>query len=185
MTIDIRPLAIADVKLVVPTRHSDARGFVVETWNRAAMRTCGIAMEICQENISKSISVGTVRGLHFQSPPHAQVKLLAVVSGRILDVAVDLRKASPTFGAHVAIAMDAESGTQIYIPEGFAHGYCTLEPNTVVSYMMSSQYAPSHEYGILWADPSLNIAWPVSEADAVVTKRDATWPRLAELQNPF
>ena len=123
MTLDVRALAIADVKLITPRRFADARGFFVESWNRKALNAVGLGVDFCQDNLSLSADLGTVRGLHFQKPPHAQTKLVGVLRGRIFDVAVDLRKSSPTFARHVTVELDAEAGAQLFVPAGFAHGF--------------------------------------------------------------
>ena len=130
--LDVRPLAITDVKLIAPKRHGDLRGYFVETWNRKAFREAGIAIDFRQDNQSFSAPKGTVRGLHFQAPPHAQAKLVSVLSGRIFDVAVDLRKSSPSFRRHVTVELDANDGHQLFVPSGFAHGFATLASDTTV-----------------------------------------------------
>ena len=149
-------LSIPDVRLFTPRRFGDHRGWFTETWSR---RTLDIAF--CQDNMSLSAEVGTIRGLHFQQPPHAQAKLVMVLKGAILDVAVDIRRASPTFGRHVAVELSAAAGNQLLIPRGFAHGFCTLEPGTQVLYKVDDFYAPESDAGIFWADPDLAINWPV------------------------
>jgi dTDP-4-dehydrorhamnose 3,5-epimerase len=185
MTLDVRPLAIPEVKVLTPRRFADARGHFVETWNRKAFRAAGIDIDFCQDNQSLSRAVGTVRGLHFQKPPHAQAKLVSVLAGRIFDVAVDIRKASPTYGKHMAIELAAVDGTQLLVPAGFAHGFCTLEPDTVVAYKVDAHYAPDADAGILWADASLGIAWPVSPDQAHLSPRDAALPHLKDIVSPF
>ena len=185
MTLGVRALAIADVKVLVPRRFADARGYFVETWNRHAWRAAGIDIDFCQDNQSLSRAKGTVRGLHFQTPPHAQAKLISVLAGRIFDVAVDLRKNSPTFGKHVAFELSASDGAALLVPAGFAHGFCTLEPDTIVGYKVSAPYAPNADAGIFWADEALDIAWPVSRAQASLSPRDAALPRLNDIESPF
>lgn len=185
MTLDVRPLAIPEVKVLVPRRFSDTRGYFVETWNRKAWRAAGIDIDFCQDNQSLSRAKGTVRGLHFQTPPHAQAKLISVLAGRIFDVAVDLRKRSPTFGRHVAYELRATDGAQLLVPAGFAHGFCTLEPDTIVAYKVSAPYAPDAEAGIFWADDELEIAWPVTQAQASLSPKDAGLPRLKDIESPF
>jgi len=132
-----------------------------------------------------SVDRGVVRGLHFQSPPEGQGKLVRVAAGSILDVAVDIRQGSPTYGRHVAIVLTATEGNQLFVPEGFAHGFCTLEPNTEVVYKVSRYYSPAHDLGMLWNDPSLGIAWPVSESAALLSDKDRRAPRLVELPPYF
>lgn len=185
MTLDVRPLAIPDVKLLTSPRFADARGHFAETWNRKAFRGAGLDIDFCQDNQSLSRAVGTIRGLHFQKPPHAQSKLVSVLSGRIFDVAVDLRKTSPTFGRHVTAELSAAEGVQLFIPRGFAHGFCTLEPDTIVTYKVDAHYAPESDAGIFWADERLAIAWPVEQARAHLSPKDAALPRLHEITSPF
>lgn len=180
---DVQALAVPEVKLVTPRRFSDDRGWFAETWSRAKLAEAGIDLDFCQENQSLSRAVGTVRGLHFQTPPRAQDKLVRVTRGRIWDVAVDIRKASPTYGRWVAAEISAEAGNQILVPRGFAHGFCTLEPDTEVIYMVNDIYSKADDAGVLWNDPALAIAWPVR--DAVLSDRDRDAPRLADIQNPF
>lgn len=181
----IETTAIPDVKLLRPKRFDDTRGFFTETYNRRIFENAGIHANFVQDNLSLSLATGTVRGLHFQQPPHAQAKLVGVLTGRVLDVAVDIRQGSPTFGGHVAIELSAENGTLLYVPEGFAHGFCTLEPDTRVTYKVSAFYAPTHESGLLWHDPALAIAWPVTTDEAHVSEKDRTLPALADLDMCF
>lgn len=185
MTLDVRPLSIPDVKLLTPRRFADARGHFTETWNRKAFRAAGIDADFCQDNQSLSTAVGTVRGLHFQKPPHAQAKLVSVLQGAIFDVAVDLRNASPTFGKHVTAELRATDGAQLFVPAGFAHGFCTLEPDTIVQYKVDAHYAPEADAGIFWADESLAIAWPVAADRAHLSPKDLNLPRLEAITSPF
>lgn len=185
MSLDIRALAIPDVKLITARRFADARGYFTETWNRTTLKEAGIECDFCQDNQSLSTSTGTVRGLHFQKPPHAQAKLVSVVNGRIFDVAVDLRKSSPTFGRHVTAELDADTGAEIFVPKGFAHGFCTLAPDTLVSYKVDAHYAPESDAGIFWADEALGIAWPVTPDRAQLSPKDANLPRLKDIASPF
>jgi dTDP-4-dehydrorhamnose 3,5-epimerase len=176
---DIVALAIPDVKLLKPRRICDARGFFAETFSRRRLAEAGLIADFVQDNHSLSTRRGTVRGLHFQREPFAQAKIVRVVRGAIFDVILDIRPRSPSFGAHVAIELTAESGQQLYIPEGFAHGFCTLAPDTEVAYKISRDYAPDHEGGILWNDPALGIAWPVRPDEATLSERDRRWPSFA------
>jgi dTDP-4-dehydrorhamnose 3,5-epimerase len=185
MTLDVRALAIPEVKLITPRRFGDARGYFVESWNKKTLRAAGIEAEFCQDNQSLSGPVGTVRGLHFQRPPHAQAKLVSVLKGRIFDVAVDLRKTSPTFGRHVSAELDAETGAQIFVPAGFAHGFCTLAEGTLVFYKVDAHYALESDGGIFWADETLAIAWPVARDRALLSPKDAALPRLKDIVSPF
>lgn len=174
--------AIADVVELVPARIADVRGFFSATYSPDALAAAGIATcNWVQDNHVLSAARGTVRGLHFQIPPAAQAKLVRVTRGAILDVCVDLRRASPTYGRHVAIEISAAAWNQLFVPMGFAHGYCTLEPETEVLYKVSHAYAPEHERGLDWRDPALGIAWPLAPSDAVLSDRDRRWPRLADL----
>ena len=183
--IEVEPTAIPDVVLVKPKRFGDARGFFSEVYNERSFAAAGLPTAFVQDNHSWSAQAGTIRGLHFQSPPHGQAKLVRVVRGRVLDVAVDLRRASPTFGQHVAVELSAENWYQLLIPEGFAHGFCTLEPDCEVLYKVSGFYAPAHDHGLAFDDPALAISWPVAPADAVLSDKDRRHPRLAELPAVF
>ena len=171
---------IPDVRILVPKRFEDHRGFFSETWNRGTLAEAGIDLEFVQENHSLSIQRGTLRGLHCQIHPHAQDKLVRVVRGSILDVAVDIRRDSPTRGRHVKAVLSAENWRQLLVPVGFAHGYVTLEANTEVIYRVTSFYAPDHERGLLWNDPDLAIDWTIEESETVMTDRDRAFPRFAE-----
>jgi len=181
----IEPLAIPEVKVITPARHRDARGFLSEVWRQDALVDAGVTSAFVQDNHSFSTEKDIVRGLHFQTPPMAQIKLVFVVTGAIYDVAVDLRKNAATFGQHVAATLTAQNGRQILIPKGFAHGFCTLEPNTHVMYKLSAPYAPDSDKGLLWSDPALGIDWPVDPHKAKVSAKDQVQPLLAELPNYF
>lgn len=181
----VRSTVIPEVKIVTTMRHEDARGFLTESYNRRAFVDAGIAPEFVQDNHSFSLHKGTVRGLHFQSPPFAQDKLIRVVRGAIFDVALDLRKGSPTFGKHVSFVLSADDENQIFIPVGFAHGFCTLEPETDLLYKVTNYYSAQHDLGVLWNDPDLGIDWPVAPEDAVVSEKDRRQPRLRDLPDYF
>jgi dTDP-4-dehydrorhamnose 3,5-epimerase len=176
----IEALAIPDVKLITPRRFSDARGFFSETFNEGAWEQAGFAERFVQDNHAYSVEKGVVRGLHFQLPPAAQGKLVRVTRGSILDVAVDIRRESPSFGRHVSAVISAENWRQIWVPDGFAHGYVTLEPHTEVIYKVTSLYAPSLDRGILWNDPALAIDWGVSEETAILSDKDRNQPLLTD-----
>ncbi|MBV8089765.1 MAG: dTDP-4-dehydrorhamnose 3,5-epimerase [Alphaproteobacteria bacterium] len=176
---------IADVKLLKPVRHVDSRGFFSEVFRDDALRQHGIDIHFVQDNHSLSANQGVVRGLHFQIPPFAQAKLVRVIAGSIFDVAVDIRWGSPSFGRHVAAVVSASDWNQILIPTGFAHGYCTLEPNTEVLYKVSNYYSAEHDRGLLWNDPALGIAWPVAAAEAEVSDKDRKQPLLSSLSRNF
>lgn len=176
---------IPDVKLITPLRHGDARGFFAETYRADVLRAHGITVEFVQDNQAYSKAVNVVRALHFQAPPSAQAKLVRVSAGAILDVAVDIRRGSPTYGKHVAVTLTAEEGNQLYVPEGFAHGYRTLVPDTEVIYKVNRYYDRQSEGGLRWDDPALAIDWGVSSAAAQVLERDRNHPLLADLVSPF
>ena len=177
----VESTVIPDVKLVVPTKFEDHRGFFVETWNAKSWAENGVADQFVQDNHSLSRQQGTVRGLHFQSPPFAQAKLIRVVRGSILDVAVDIRRGSPTSRRHVAVRLSAGDPAQLLVPVGFAHGFCTLEPDTEVVYKVTGFYSRANDHGILWNDPALGIEWPVAAADALLSDKDRAAPRLADI----
>ena len=181
----IDDLGIPAVKMLAPGKHGDHRGFFSEVYNRRTLADAGIGIEFVQDNHSLSAEKGTVRGLHFQTPPYAQDKLVRVVRGSVFDVAVDLRRGSPTYGQHVSAVLSAEAWNQLLAPIGFAHGFMTLEPDTEVLYKVSNYYAPDHDRGILWNDPALGIAWPIPEAEAILSDKDRRQPRLAEIATPF
>ena len=182
---DIQPTEIADVKVLVPVRHGDHRGFFSEVYNRKWLQEAGISIDFVQDNHSRSAERGTMRGLHFQVPPFAQAKLVRVVRGAVFDVAVDLRRGSPTFGRHVTVTLSAEAGNQVLVPVGFAHGLMTLKADTEVVYKVSDHYAPDHDRGILWNDPALGIEWPIPAAEAVLSDKDRAQPLLADFETPF
>jgi dTDP-4-dehydrorhamnose 3,5-epimerase len=179
------PLDIADVKLVVTKIHRDARGFFSETYSRERMAETGIPAEFVQDNHVLSIEAGTLRGLHFQVPPRAQGKLVRVTRGSVFDVAVDIRVGSPTFGRHASAILSAENWIQMWIPAGFAHGYCTLEPNTEVTYKVTDYYAPDCDRGLKWDDAALGIKWPIDPASIRMSDKDRTQPLLKELAPAF
>ncbi|MBY0296029.1 MAG: dTDP-4-dehydrorhamnose 3,5-epimerase [Methylobacterium sp.] len=178
--------AIPDVKLVIPNRFGDDRGWFSETFRADILAAHGISDPFVQDNQSFSAQQGTVRGIHFQTHPHAQAKLVRVLSGAILDVAVDLRRASPTYGRHVAARLDAENGHQLFIPVGFGHAFCTLTPDTMVAYKVAGgYYSRAHDGAVLWNDPDLGIDWPVSAQEAVLSDKDTKAPRFADLPPLF
>ncbi len=181
MSVTIETLAIPDVKIIRPKKHGDARGFFSETYSQKALSSAGIDLTFVQDNHAFSAAKGTVRGLHFQTPPFSQDKLIRVTRGSIFDVAVDLRRGSSTYGRHVSAVISAEEWNQILIPTGFAHGLLTLEPDTEVLYKVTNYYSPTHDLGLLWNDPALGIAWPIAEADAILSAKDKVQPRFADL----
>ena len=181
----VEATAIPDVKIVTPKKFGDHRGFFSEVYNRQAFAEAGIALDFIQDNHSLSAQVGTLRGLHFQSAPFAQDKLVRVPRGRILDVAVDIRKSSPTFGRHVAVELSAENWRQLLVPIGFAHGFVTLEPDTEVMYKVTNYYSAANDLGLAWDDPDLAIAWPLPPGGAVLSDKDRKHPRLRDLPAIF
>lgn len=182
---EICPTDIPGVRLLRPDRHGDARGFFSETWSRARFAAAGIDLDFVQDNVAGSAQAGTLRGLHYQIAPHAQAKLVSCPRGAIYDVAVDLRRGSASFGRHVAAVISAAAWNQMLVPAGFAHGYCTLEPDTVVTYKVTAAYAPAAERGLRWNDPALGIGWPVGPEDVVLSERDRAQPLLADLRDLF
>lgn len=181
----VRTFDIEGIMLIEPKRHYDIRGFFCETYNAAELAKHGIDINFVQDNLSLSTGSGTVRGLHFQSPPFAQAKLIRVVRGAIFDVAVDIRKGSPTFGKHVGVELSAENALQLFVPEGFAHGFATLRSLTEIVYKVSVPYSKDHDQGIFWDDPSLRIHWPVSSENAILSPKDLVMPVLKEITSPF
>jgi dTDP-4-dehydrorhamnose 3,5-epimerase len=181
----IRPLDIPEVFLVTPKRFGDVRGYFMETYSAAEYSSLGIKTTFVQDNQSLSEKQGTVRGLHFQVPPKPQAKLIRVLHGRIFDVAVDLRRGSPTYGQGCAATLTAQGAEQLFIPRGFAHGYCTLEPNTEVAYKVDEYYAPDCEVGLIWNDPTIGISWPVGQAEAALSERDRKLPLFTSFDSPF
>jgi dTDP-4-dehydrorhamnose 3,5-epimerase len=173
------------VKLVVPRKFADPRGVFMETYSERDFAAVSITDRFVQDNRVFSPQPNTLRGLHFQAPPHAQAKLVSCTRGAIFDVAVDVRRGSPSFGHWVAARLDAASGAQLYVAAGFAHGYCTIEPDSEVVYKVSKFYAPETEGGIVWNDPALKIKWPIDEAQALVNPRDLKLPKLAKYESAF
>ena len=182
---DAISLAIPDVKLLTPKRHGDHRGFFSEVYNHEAFVKAGIDLIFVQDNHSMSGPQGTLRGLHYQLPPMAQGKLIRVTKGAILDVAVDIRRSSPTFGRHVTDVLSAENWKQMFVPAGFAHGFVTLEPDTEVIYKVNALYSPQHERGIAWNDPALAIDWRIGANAAILSARDAKHPQLRDQPDVF
>jgi len=185
MKLTIRSLALPEIKLISTPRFRDQRGYFAETYVRRDFAAAQISHEFVQDNESLSLAAGTVRGMHFQVAPFAQAKLIRVLTGRIFDACVDLRRSSPRYGRHTAVELSAESGDQLFVPAGFAHGFCTLEPATTVLYKVDALYSAEHERGIAWSDPALAIPWPVEPDAAVVSAKDAALPRLADMPSYF
>src|SRR5687768_13568481 len=176
---------IPDVLVLEPARHGDRRGYFSETYNRRSCQELGIGCEFVQDNHSLSEKAGVVRGLHFQIPPMAQDKLIRCIRGAILDVAVDIRHGSPTFGRWVGVELTADNWRQALVPKGFAHGFVTLEPGSEVCYKVSEYYSPQHERGIRFDDPALGIDWRIDPAEATLSDRDRRHPTLAESEVYF
>lgn len=170
---------------VVPKRHSDPRGYFSEVFRDDQFRAGVADLAFVQDNMSLSRDVGTIRGLHFQSEPKPQGKLVRCLAGAILDVAVDIRRGSPTYGRHVAVELTPENGEWLWIPVGFAHGFCTLVPDTVVLYKVTDYYSAAADKGVAFDDPDIGIAWPVDPAAAVLSDKDRRQPRLADLPTYF
>lgn len=178
----VRRLAIPDVLEIQPKRFGDHRGFFCETYNSARYVEAGIAAVFVQDNHSYSSAKGVVRGLHYQMPPRAQDKLVSVIRGRIFDVAVDIRRSSPTFGKWTSLEISAEKGNQIWVPKGFAHGFITLTPDTEVLYKVSDTYSPADDRSIRFDDPAIGIDWPDVELGVQLSDKDKNAPRLADAE---
>ena len=176
---------IRDVKILFPRKFEDGRGFFSESYNQLTLEKENINIRFVQDNHSLSVDKGVIRGLHYQTPPYAQDKLVRVVQGSIFDVAVDLRRQSDTFGKHVSRVISSKEWNQILVPIGFAHGFCTLEPNTEVIYKVSNFYAPECDKGIIWNDSELNIDWPVEEKNVLLSDNDKNQPKFSEVQDFF
>lgn len=185
----VQTLDIPDVKVVTPQRHGDDRGYFAEIFNRRRFADeLGLdesELDFVQDNQSFSAAAGTLRGLHFQAPPHAQGKLVRVLSGAIYDVAVDIRRSSQTYGRWVAAEISAEAGNQIWVPSGFLHGFMTLVPDVAVSYKVTGYYNRESEGSVLWSDPDIGIVWPDVVGRPLLSDKDAAAPRFADFVSPF
>lgn len=181
----IEKTALDGVVIITPRRHGDARGWFSETWVDARLRSAGLDLAFVQDNQSYSAPRGVLRGLHFQSPPVAQDKLVRVLRGAIIDIAVDLRRASPTFGKHVAVELSAGNGKQLLVPIGFAHGFVTLMPDTEVFYKVTAPYAPECDKGLAFDDPALSIDWGIDLSEVTLSDKDKIQPLLADLPAYF
>lgn len=171
------------IRIVEPTVHGDHRGFFMESYNSTKFREYNIDYLFVQDNHSLSVEVGVIRGLHYQLNPRAQTKLVRAVAGAIYDVVVDIRRNSPTFGQWVGVHLSAENKRQLLVPQGFAHGFCTIEPNTEVLYKVDQYYSPEHDRGILWNDPALGIDWPTT--NPILSKKDQKHPLLQDAEINF
>jgi dTDP-4-dehydrorhamnose 3,5-epimerase len=173
---NVTPTPLAGVLVLKPTRFRDHRGFFSETYSKRRLAQAGLDVDFVQDNISVSTSAGTLRGLHFQKEPFAQVKLVSVAQGAARDVVVDLRRSSPTFGRHFSILLSAEEGNQVFVPIGCAHGFLTLKPDTMLSYKVSNYYSPEHDTGIRFDDPRLGIDWGFDQASIIRSEKDQLLP---------
>jgi dTDP-4-dehydrorhamnose 3,5-epimerase len=182
---DIKATAIPEVKIVTPARYCDHRGFFSEVYNRRALAEAGIDVVFVQDNHSYSAARGTLRGLHLQRPPATQTKLLRVLRGAVVEVALDCRVGSPTFGRHVMVELSAARGDQMLCPKGFAHGTLTMEPHTEITYKVDAYYAPDHDLGIRFDDPDLAIAWPIPTDQLVLSDTDRRLPWFRDLPQVF
>lgn len=181
--LEVRELGLTSVKEIVTRRFADDRGWFTETWNKSRWETAGLAFDWVQDNHAWSEQAGTVRALHFQRPPFAQTKLVRALTGSVFDVAVDIRRGSPTFGHWVGITLSAAAGNQILVPQGFAHGYMTLEPGSEVAYKVDAPYAKDSEGGIRWDDAAIGITWP--DLPPVLNDKDRDAPTLADADTGF
>ena len=183
--LQIEKTPIPDLVVLTPKRFGDERGYFSESWNADVMAQAGLDLRFVQDNHSLSHEVGTIRGLHFQHPPKAQTKLVRCGRGRLFDVAVDIRKGSPSFGAWFGVELSAENGRQLLVPVGFAHGFITREPGTEILYKCTDFYAPDHDAGILWDDPGLGVEWGLGDQAPLLSNKDRLAPRLSEIDSPF
>jgi dTDP-4-dehydrorhamnose 3,5-epimerase len=180
----VHKTGLAGILMIEPVRFGDHRGFFAETYSQRVYAELGISENFVQDNHSLSAEIGTVRGLHFQGPPHAQAKLVRCGHGAIFDVAVDIRKGSATYGKWVGYELSAENGAQLFIPAGFAHGFATLQPDSEIIYKCSDYYAPETEGALRWDDSAIDINWPL-QGEAILSDKDAVAPMLADLESPF
>jgi len=182
---NFRSFRLKGVLEVRPAKVEDDRGYFSETFRLDKFAAHAGPVQFVQDNQSLSVRTGTIRGIHFQSPPAAQGKLVGCVAGRLFDVAVDLRRNSPTFGRWISVVLSPEESNQLWIPEGFGHGFCTLEPNSVVSYRVTSYYSPANDQGLAWDDPQIGIEWPDCADPQSLSPKDRKQPSLAELPSYF
>ncbi|WP_245964197.1 dTDP-4-dehydrorhamnose 3,5-epimerase [Roseovarius spongiae] len=182
---EITETALPGVLVLTPRRFGDARGFFCESWNRRTLAEAGIEIDFVQDNHSLSAAAGTVRGLHYQSPPHAQAKLVRCGRGRLFDVAVDARRGSPTYGQWVGEELSFDNGRQLLIPAGFLHGFVTREDDTEIIYKCSDYYAPECDGAVRWDDPDIGIDWGLGDTTPTLSEKDANAPRLRDFQSPF
>jgi dTDP-4-dehydrorhamnose 3,5-epimerase len=185
MKLQVYPLSLSGVMLIRSGRISDARGFFAETYVKKDFAESGICTGFIQDNQSFSVSAGTVRGLHFQIPPFQQAKLIRVLRGKIFDVVVDLRRSSATYGEHSSLELSAEGGEQLFVPAGFAHGFCTLVGETEVFYKVDAIYSADHDAGVNWLDPAFDIPWAVDTSKAILSDKDKALPTINALPAYF
>lgn len=178
--VKVIPTVLSDVVIVDPDLFGDERGFFMESYHSEKFKALGVDVDFIQDNHSRSEQAGTLRGLHYQLAPYAQSKLVRVLTGAIYDVAVDIRPHSPTFGQWVGVLLTADNRRQLFIPQGFAHGFCTIVPHTEVSYKVDAYYSPSHDRGIRWDDPTLAIPWPTDRP--LLSAKDGQHPALADAE---
>lgn len=183
--VEVRPLELEEVVEIRPLRFEDERGFFSEVWSEATWRNAGIDCRFVQDNHSLSRQRGVLRGLHYQAPPMAQAKLVRVTRGSVFDVAVDIRHGSPTFGRWAGIVLSAAEWNQLLVPEGFAHGYLTLEPDSEVQYKVTAPYSPAHDRAIRHDDPDIGIGWPMASGKLILSDKDRSAPPLAGLDSGF
>jgi len=183
--IEITQTPLLDLLLITPRRFGDSRGFFSETWHQKRLLDHGLTLDFVQDNHSFSSQTGTVRGLHFQAPPHAQDKLVRCGRGRLFDVAVDIRRGSPSYGQWYGTELSFENGKQLLVPKGFLHGFSTLEPDTEINYKCTDYYAPDHEGAVLFNDPDIGIDWRVDPAKAVLSEKDQSAPQWRDFKSPF
>ncbi|WP_424942561.1 dTDP-4-dehydrorhamnose 3,5-epimerase [Aliiroseovarius crassostreae] len=183
--IEIEQTKLPGVLVITPKRFGDDRGFFSESWNKERLAEHGLTLEFVQDNHSLSRQVGTVRGLHYQTPPHAQAKLVRCGRGALLDVAVDIRKGSPTYAQWVAVELNEDNGKQLLVPEGFAHGFVTLRPDTEIVYKCTDYYAPNCDRAIAFDDPDIGVDWGITRDTAVLSDKDAEAPKLSDADTPF
>jgi dTDP-4-dehydrorhamnose 3,5-epimerase len=182
---DVLDTGIPGLNLVRPRYFEDERGYFVEIFKRSSFRDAGLPYEFVQDNVSLSRQPGTLRGMHWQAPPFAQAKLVRVARGAVLDMVVDLRRHSSTYGQHFAVELSAENRLQLLVPRGFAHGFLSLEPDSEVIYKCDALYQAAAERGVHWADPDLALPWPERPEVTIVSDKDRGWPRLRDLDSPF
>jgi dTDP-4-dehydrorhamnose 3,5-epimerase len=181
----VKNTSMAGLKFVEPSRYSDDRGWMSELWNSSGLSGLGFDVSFAQDSMAYNRNMGTIRGLHFQVPPFDQGKLIICVSGSIFDIALDMRVGSSTFGQHLSVTLSSKNSCQLWVPSGFAHGYCSLEPDTKVLYKLTKPYEQGAVGGVFWNDPALNIKWPTQAEVAFVNERDQQWPSFASFESPF